>query len=79
MSQKCPVIASNRASIPEVCLDAALYIEPQEYNTIFNAMKKIIEDKDFRKDLIQKGVKRVKYFTNENFIEKHLEQIKKLL
>jgi len=39
----------------------------------------MIEDKDFRKELIQKGLKRVKYFTNENFINKHLEQIKKLL
>ena len=79
MSMKCPVIASNRASIPEVCLSAALYIEPLDHKSIFNGMKKMIEDKDFRKELIQKGLKRVKYFTNENFINKHIEQIKKLL
>nr|NGX33577.1 D-inositol-3-phosphate glycosyltransferase [Candidatus Anoxychlamydiales bacterium] len=79
MSMKCPVIASNRASIPEVCLSAALYIEPLDYKSIFNGMKKMIEDKDFRKEIIQKGLKRVKYFTNENFINKHIEQIKKLL
>lgn len=79
MSQKCPVIASDRASIPEVCLDAALYIEPQDYKSIIKAMKEMIEDKNLRKELIQKGLKRVKYFTNENFIEKHIKQIKKLL
>ncbi|NGX41209.1 MAG: Glycogen synthase [Candidatus Anoxychlamydiales bacterium] len=80
MSMKCPVIASNRASIPEVCLSAALYIEPLDHKSIFNGMKKMIEDKDFRKELIQKGLKRVKYFTtNDNFINKHIEQIKKLL
>jgi len=79
MSMKCPIIASNRASIPEVCSSSALYIEPSDHKSICNAMKKIIEDKDFRKELIQKGVKRVKYFTNENFINKHIDQIKKFL
>ncbi len=79
MSMKCPVIASNRASIPEICCDGALYIEPLDYSSIFSAMKKMIDDKDFRKALIKKGLKRVKYFTTENFIEKHLKQMQKLL
>lgn len=79
MSMKCPVITSNRASIPEICKDGAIYIEPNDYKSIYIAMKKIIEDKDLRKSLIEKGKNRVNSFTVDDFVRNHINLMETLL
>ncbi|NGX63781.1 MAG: Glycogen synthase [Candidatus Anoxychlamydiales bacterium] len=79
MSLKCPAIVSNRASMPEICSDAALYIEPQDYKSIYLAMKKMLEDKFFRKSLIEKGLNRIKSFTVDDFVKKHIDLMEKIL
>lgn len=73
MALSCPVVASNAASIPEVCKDAALYIDPYDYKTILDVMKKIIEDETIKNDIIAKGKEVVKLYPVNNFIKKHLE------
>jgi glycosyltransferase involved in cell wall biosynthesis len=79
MSLGCPVIVSNAASLPEICLDAAYYINPYDYRAISEAMRKMIEDKEIKNRLIEKGKIRVKSFTIEKFIQKHIDQIEALL
>jgi glycosyltransferase involved in cell wall biosynthesis len=54
-----PVIASRLASIPEVGGDAVLYVDPSEPEEIAHAMDSVSRDQDLRKDLIDKGQKRV--------------------
>ena len=43
-----PVIASNVSSIPEITEDAALLIDPYDWESIFRAMKNLVEDPNLR-------------------------------
>lgn len=59
-----PVIASNTSSIPEVCGDGALYIDPTSVIEITEAMISIVEDKKLRKSMINTSAVQAKKFYN---------------
>jgi len=63
MSAGCPVLTSNKSSMPEVAGDAALYVDPLEIDSIASGMLKLVESKTLRNDLSDKGRERVKLFT----------------
>lgn len=63
MACGCPVITSNKSSMPEVAGDAALFVNPLDVTDISNAMRKIATDQSIRKELIAKGLQRVKLFS----------------
>ncbi len=50
-----PIICSNTTSMPEVAGDAALYVDPFNFEKIKNAMQKIYTDGQLRDDLINAG------------------------
>jgi glycosyltransferase involved in cell wall biosynthesis len=79
MSSKCPVIASTKASIPEVCEDNVLYINPHDIQDISNALKRISTDKLLREDLIKKGYERSQVFCWDKTVKKHIQVIKTLI
>lgn len=66
MACGCPVIVSDSASLPEVCGDSALYVNPKEPESIANSIMKIIEDTELRNQLVRKGIERAKNFRWEN-------------
>ncbi|MBQ7489133.1 MAG: glycosyltransferase family 4 protein [Bacteroidales bacterium] len=49
------VITSNVTSMPEVAGDAALLVNPYDYEEIAFAMRKLADEPDLRETLIQKG------------------------
>jgi glycosyltransferase involved in cell wall biosynthesis len=51
----CPVIASDVASLPEVCGDAALMVDPYQVDQIAAAMKQVTVDDELRRDLVARG------------------------
>jgi glycosyltransferase involved in cell wall biosynthesis len=55
MACGCPVIASNCASLPEVCGDACLYVNPTDIAQIANAIERILSEKDCRDLLKERG------------------------
>jgi len=63
MANGCPVICSDRASIPEVAGDAALYIDPADPRSISDAMAQIHSRPDLYSNLRQKGLNRSQAFT----------------
>jgi glycosyltransferase involved in cell wall biosynthesis len=65
MSQGCPVICSNAASLPEVAGDAALYVDPLDVGSMANALKKLINDHATREQLTWKGRERAAEFSGE--------------
>ncbi len=73
-----PVICSNTTSLPEVAGDAALFVNPFDVEDIKNAMLKIIEDEDLRKNLIEKGRKRKEDFSWDKTAESLWEIISNL-
>lgn len=63
MASGCPVITSNTSSLPEVCGEAALYVDPFNRNDIRNSIERLIGDKNLREQLSAMGIERAKLFT----------------
>ncbi|MBS0648442.1 MAG: glycosyltransferase family 4 protein [Verrucomicrobia bacterium] len=71
MSSGCPAIVSKAASLPEVCGDSALYVDPYDIHDIASAMEKIIQDPLLHAELKAKGLRRSQDFTWAQTVEKY--------
>lgn len=63
MACGCPVVVSNVAALPEICADAALYVDPNDTQNVADAMRRILTDDSLRQHLVDRGLDRVKQFT----------------
>lgn len=63
MSIGCPVIISNRASLPEVGGEAALYCNPDSPEDLAEQIKKVTTDPTLREEMIAKGYEQSAKFT----------------
>lgn len=72
MACGCPVVVSNAASLPEVCGEAAVYIDPYRVEEITNAIEKVLEDTALRNHLITAGKTRAMQFSWEKSAAEHL-------
>ena len=59
----CPVISSNAASLPEVLQDSAYYFNPEDINSIKDAILEVLNNSSLRKTLKNKGVNNVQRFS----------------
>jgi len=73
MAHGVPVIVSHVSSLPEVCADAALYVDPYDITSIAQAMYRMLTDAHLRQLLIVKGVERAQQFRWEESAKKHIE------
>ena len=62
MASGIPVIASRCQAIPEVCGEAAIYIDANNTEEMKNAIEALISDEDFRMILVNKGYENIKRF-----------------
>jgi len=60
-----PVIVSKIASLPEVCLDSALYCNPYDIQDIREKIELLTNDENLQKELIKKGFKNIDRFSWE--------------
>ena len=58
-----PVVASNTTSVPEVCADAALLVDPLSVGEIAEAMHTLVRDTALRTRCIARGRLRAQHFT----------------
>lgn len=79
MACGCPVVVSNVASLPEVCGDAAYYVDPYNVESIAEGMQKVLTDDTLRQSLIQKGIERAKLFSWEKSAKEHIKVFKEVL
>lgn len=63
MSLGCPVIASNAASIPEVCGNAALYFNPSSALELKSQFLRLLHESDLAEELRRRGDQQAKKFT----------------
>ena len=63
MALNCPVVCSNVSSIPEIVGNAGEYFDPNEIDSISQAIEKVVFSSTLRADLINKGQERVKFFS----------------
>lgn len=79
MACGCPVVVSNAASLPEVCGDAAYYVNPYNVESIAEGMYKVLTDETLRQSLIQKGIERAKLFSWEKSAKEHIRVFEEVL
>mgnify|MGYP004004372185 FL=1 len=60
---ECPLICSNVSSLPEVAGKGACYFDPYSEESIKNAVLKVLEDANFREQLMLNAAKRLKFFS----------------
>ena len=73
-----PVVSSNAASLPEVGGEAALYVEPKDYQALARAIAIAASDENLRQELITKGRERVRQFGWEKCAVETLKIFKKV-
>ncbi|RYY08371.1 MAG: glycosyltransferase family 1 protein [Sphingobacteriaceae bacterium] len=78
MACGCSTIVSNGSSLPEVCGDASLYIDPLSIPSINNALLNLINNENLRKELVAKGREQVKRYSWKQTTQKLLETIEHL-
>ena len=65
-----PVISAKKASLPEVLGDAAFWIDPDEPESISEALKKVLLGEELSQNLIHKGfVQASKFQWNQTAVE----------
>ncbi len=79
MSCGCPVICSNRASLPEVAGDAAWFISPDDPYQLAEALERLLADKKERLRMVEQGLRRARMFSWQATAEKTLAVFKSLL
>jgi glycosyltransferase involved in cell wall biosynthesis len=72
MSCGCPAVISKVASLPEVCGDSALYVDPYNIQDIAAGMEKILRDPKLHAELRTKGLERSRSFIWSTTVEKHI-------
>lgn len=66
MACNCPVIVSNKASLPEICGDAALYCDVHDEASLLEKITMIMNDDELAKKLKNKGLQKIKKYTWRN-------------
>lgn len=65
MACGCPVVAAAAASLPEVCGDAAVYVDPHSTDAIARGIATVLSDGAARAELRVRGLERARLFTYE--------------
>ncbi|MDZ7798602.1 MAG: glycosyltransferase family 1 protein [Patescibacteria group bacterium] len=78
MTLGCPVITSKNSSLPEVCGEAAEYIDPSRSENITRALKKVLGSKKLRNSMKKKGLKQAKKFSWRKMAEETLAVYEKV-
>lgn len=76
---KCPVIASNTTSIPEVVGGAGSLVDPTNEQAIMMGMLELLENEKVRQTFINKGIERAKSFSWEACAKATLSVYKKVI
>lgn len=63
MACGCPVVASNVASLPEVCGGAAEYVDPESTESIAGGIRRVVSDLSLRNSLVEQGLRRAANFS----------------
>jgi len=79
MAMGTPVLVSDRASLPEVCGDAALYVNPESVESMARGLERIAGEPGLRTELSRKGLARSRVFDWEVTLQGTLAVIDRAL
>lgn len=75
----CPLICSNTSSLPEIAKNGAEYFNPNCTESIYSAIKNVIDSNELRSTLIKNGAERLKAFSWEITAEQTRNVYEKIL
>jgi len=79
MASGCPIAVSREASLPEICGDAAFYVNPLEIDDIKRGMTQILTNVQLQKDLVAEGLERPRrMFTWQKSAENQRRTLKEI-
>lgn len=73
MAMGTPAVVSNRTSVPEVCADAALVVDPDDERAACDAARAVIADASLRATLRERGRGRLSLFTGDEMARRTME------
>jgi len=79
MNAGCPIACSTTSSLPEVAGDAAQYFDPYDVESIKYALEILAESDSIRADLIERGLRRVSFFSWSKCAQETLASYKHVL
>jgi len=79
MACGCPVIASDKASIPEICSDAVLYFKPIDVNGLVKQINTLLSDDKLKNKLIKSGYIQSEKYSWDNSADKIIYLIRDII
>jgi len=76
---KCPVLASDRSSLPEVGGDAAKYFNPEDPSTLVDLLKEVWNNTLLSEEMRAQGLKRAKLYSWEQTAKATLKIYKSII
>ncbi len=74
-----PVVSSNKTSLPEILGDAAVYFSPTDHKEMAEKIAQVIQDKDLKSGLIQKGFQQIEKYDWKKMAEETLRMYEKVI
>lgn len=74
-----PVVTSNVSSMPEVGGEAAIYFDPYDENNMAEKIALVLNDKQLRKEMINKGLEKVKEYSWDKCAKETLKVYEEVL
>jgi glycosyltransferase involved in cell wall biosynthesis len=68
-----PVVTSRLSSLPEVCREAALLVDPEDTDEIASAIANLLGDRNLRQRLRDHGLERARAFSREAVVPRLFE------
>jgi glycosyltransferase involved in cell wall biosynthesis len=69
MSFGVPVLTSRSSSLPEVCGDAAIYVDPFDVRDMREKIERLVGDQPLRDYLSERGLQRAQQLSPDNFAQ----------
>jgi glycosyltransferase involved in cell wall biosynthesis len=79
MACGCPVVTSAASSLPEVCRNAALIVDPQSADSVAAGLLEVLSNEDLRSRLIGEGYRRVAELIWQKSAKAHLSLFERVL
>jgi len=74
-----PVVSSNKTSLPEILGNAAIYFNPADHQEMAEKIVKVIQDKDLKNSLIQKGFRQIEKYDWKRMAKETLEMYEEVM
>ncbi|MEO7092243.1 MAG: glycosyltransferase family 1 protein [Polyangiales bacterium] len=68
----CPIVTSNRSSMPQVSGDAALFVDPESVDAIANALRRVATEPGLAAGMRERGLRRAKELSWRAFADANL-------